>query len=179
MPSHQDLEKWLEEHKDEFIQARTQQTRREPSPARHIQEAPQVVGPTAAEPNVPAAHNPDARPPPNRPASPIANVGIFRSLARYASRTIYGFGNRPDPTPEEAVPQELPLILHVSQGNLEQHEQPGHTTNIDHLNLARTMGQLVGARRALPTLSQHKVSRITSLIWRRDPQYGLRSRIRG
>ncbi|XDG03319.1 hypothetical protein ABKA04_002934 [Annulohypoxylon sp. FPYF3050] len=133
MPSHQDLKNWLEEHKDEFLQARTQQTR-QPSPAGPIQEAPQVVGPTAAEPNVPAAHNPDARPPPNRPASPIANVGIFRRLARYASRTIYGFGNRPDPTPEEAVPQELPLILHVSQGNLEQHEQPGQTTNIDHLN---------------------------------------------
>ncbi|KAI1093819.1 hypothetical protein F5B19DRAFT_500753 [Rostrohypoxylon terebratum] len=133
MPSYKDLESWLEEHKDEFIQDKARQAQRQPSPARRIQEAPEVADPIAAEADPPAAHNPAARPP-ERPAPPAANDGIFRRLARYASRSIHGFVNRPDPAPEEVAPQEIPLTLHISQGNLEQPEQPEHTTNIGHLN---------------------------------------------
>ncbi|KAI1210389.1 uncharacterized protein F4807DRAFT_459764 [Annulohypoxylon truncatum] len=134
MPSHQALENWLEENKDKFVQARRQRTREQPTAVRHIQAAPHTVGPTGSVSEAPGVHHPATRPHNDRPVVPVANGGIFRRMARYGRRTIDGFLSRAVTGPDEPMPEEPALIVHISQGNLEHLDHPEHLIQLNRLN---------------------------------------------
>ncbi|OTA96752.1 hypothetical protein M434DRAFT_27629 [Hypoxylon sp. CO27-5] len=101
MPNHEDLKSWLEENKHEFIQARKDQTRRQPTqpsqflgshdggaavaaPAAPTAAGVVADGAIAPSPETPVARHLVVRPRVDQLRGPRADGGIFRRVVRYA-----------------------------------------------------------------------------------------------
>ncbi|KAI2466822.1 hypothetical protein F4781DRAFT_336608 [Annulohypoxylon bovei var. microspora] len=115
MPSREALESWLEEHKDEFIQARAERTRQQPTPIRRTQAAPHAPGHTGPESESSAARHPAVRPSINQPGVTIGNGGIFRRAVRHARRTAESLLSRAIAVLEETIPEEQVLVTLIYQ----------------------------------------------------------------
>lgn len=99
MPSQEEIGTWLEEHKDEFIKARKERTRRQgpAGPVRRIQNIPRAAAAVVAQPIVRVAHHPAVRRVLGRQFGPVPDGGIMRHArraARAARRTVAGLLGR-------------------------------------------------------------------------------------
>ncbi|KAI1107297.1 hypothetical protein F4804DRAFT_352173 [Jackrogersella minutella] len=111
LPSHETLVSWLEDHKDEFVDARTKAARLQTTPTRRIQVAPNNAGNTAGgNLETPATRHPAVRAHANRPVVLVANDGIFRRAIRRARHTAANLLHRAAAAFEDYIAEGPALI---------------------------------------------------------------------
>ncbi|KAI1460821.1 hypothetical protein F4805DRAFT_477952 [Annulohypoxylon moriforme] len=134
MPTRRSLENWLEEHKDEFIQARAQRARKQSTPVRRVQAASHAAGATGSGVETPAARHPASSPRINRPVASAANDGIFRRAIRRVRRTVDRILNRAVDVLEETIPGGPAHIPHIHYRHSEYLEHIAQRVPLDRLN---------------------------------------------